>query len=756
MSQLYPDLINNFPNDIDPNRKFQDVTSANKALVLQYYTYKEAGNDAAATDLLNTNPALKDTIVTAEMIQYIYDMNVSQQRFYLNDVQTYLVNLVKPKGYFSETTKYTKYDTVQYTVNGAIQSYMGAKVDIPIGTLPTNTTYFNPITLRGEKGASGTGLSVRGVWNSLDQYYVNDCVSWNNAMWYAVMENTNSAPNDLSENWKKFADLPRFAIASDTQPAAQNIGDEWHQTNPNDDSLQVHIKQADGSYASKYVKSKAAFISTSDGVSVEESVIHTYTHTKTDTVHNLAGSGNNISFLAAADIADGDTWTVNGNPVTAVLQNGEALPGELFKAGCWVTGVRLSDDGTQLFFKSAGGDKVTYNVFCQPTEPTSKTGLWLKTDAAIKPKKIVFDDWIWTAEGWQNPSQATAPIASYYTPMSVFYNGEIYMFGGQTYVYGESVTTTNMAIAYNPTTDTYRTLANLPAVINWGGCAEVGGKIYLFGGVNGSTVYSTAHVYDPVANTYSAIKAMPIAKFGMACATTKGKIYLFGGMNGSTVYSTAHVYDPVANTYSTIANLSIARYGAICSVINDKIFIFGGFGTPSGNEINTAVSYDPNTNTYTNLANLPAARTTSGCTVVGNEIFIIGGGSGGHVTASAIAYNYLTNSYRTLENMPHYQDRPVCALVGNIIYVMAGWRGGQASIVEKLMLTAKQYPDNPTVVLYQPGKNTDLSANLLATKLISAVKAYFKDVMLFRESDLTFPALYIGDGTQWTLARAAQ
>lgn len=80
--------------------------------------------------------------------------------------------------------------------------------------------------------------------------------------------------------------------------------------------------------------------------------ISTYTHTKTDTVHNLAGSGNNISFLAMADIADGDLWTVNGNPVTAVLQNGEVLPGELFKSGCWVTGVRLSDDGGQLFFRA--------------------------------------------------------------------------------------------------------------------------------------------------------------------------------------------------------------------------------------------------------------------------------------------------------------------------------------------------------------------------------------------------------------------
>lgn len=347
MSELYPDLINNFPNDIDPNRKFQDVTSANKALVLQYYTYKEAGNDAAATDLLNTNPALKDTIVTAEMIQYIYDMNVSQQRFYLNDVQTYLVNLVKPKGYFSETTKYTKYDTVQYTVNGAIQSYMGAKVDIPIGTPPTNTTYFDPITLRGEKGASGTGLSVRGVWNSLDTYYVNDCVSLNNAMWYAIVENTNNAPNDLSTYWKKFADLPSPIRVSTTQPASQNVGDEWHQISDTDNSLAIKVKQADGSYVAKNVVSNASFISDSNTAGV----IHTYTHSKNGTVHNLIGTGRNIIFFATAGISEGDTWQVNGVTKSATLSNGDALTTDLFKSGNWVNCIY---DGTKLNFFGGG------------------------------------------------------------------------------------------------------------------------------------------------------------------------------------------------------------------------------------------------------------------------------------------------------------------------------------------------------------------------------------------------------------------
>lgn len=82
--------------------------------------------------------------------------------------------------------------------------------------------------------------------------------------------------------------------------------------------------------------------------------ITTATHTRIGTVNNLeiVPGAKNLTFLATATIADGDTWTVNGQSVAAVLQNGELLPGELFKSGCWVTGVRLSDDGTQLFFRA--------------------------------------------------------------------------------------------------------------------------------------------------------------------------------------------------------------------------------------------------------------------------------------------------------------------------------------------------------------------------------------------------------------------
>lgn len=152
-------------------------------------------------------------------------------------------------------------------------------------------------------------------------------------------------------------------------------------------------------------------VSVDDKTKWNDGIVSTYTHTKNGTTHNLDGTGNNITFLATADIADGDTWTVNGQPVTVALQNGDPLPDELFKAENWVTGVRL--DGAKLGFKSAGGT-AKYNVFCQPTLPTDEfDGLCIITPTKTSFKKLLRKDGFKIEGNWLGESQSVIPNAPY-------------------------------------------------------------------------------------------------------------------------------------------------------------------------------------------------------------------------------------------------------------------------------------------------------------------------------------------------------
>lgn len=83
--------------------------------------------------------------------------------------------------------------------------------------------------------------------------------------------------------------------------------------------------------------------------------IITYTHTKTGTVHNFVGQGENGKAYITADFIVGDTFTVNGQSVIVKLQNGEQPTEDFFKENCWVQFI-YDDSNKQLNF-SAGGSK---------------------------------------------------------------------------------------------------------------------------------------------------------------------------------------------------------------------------------------------------------------------------------------------------------------------------------------------------------------------------------------------------------------
>lgn len=107
--------------------------------------------------------------------------------------------------------------------------------------------------------------------------------------------------------------------------------------------------------------------------------ISTYTCATSGTVHALAGTGNNIKFVADAAYNEGDTITVNGTAVTAQTQDGEPLSGGAWAAGavvvCYLYGTTLNFKGAsgglkpgQLAFVSAleGMNKNTYKTFDTP------------------------------------------------------------------------------------------------------------------------------------------------------------------------------------------------------------------------------------------------------------------------------------------------------------------------------------------------------------------------------------------------------
>ncbi len=94
-------------------------------------------------------------------------------------------------------------------------------------------------------------------------------------------------------------------------------------------------------------------------------------------------------------------------------------------------------------------------------------------------------------------------------------------------------------LAYNPTTDTWTTLAPLPSVVNQaGGTLGADGNIYVVGGKdnyinNNPNFFSSVYVYNPVANTWSGGDDLPIQLSETKALTLGSFIYTVGGANGA-------------------------------------------------------------------------------------------------------------------------------------------------------------------------------------------------------------------------------
>lgn len=207
MSQTYTDLVyTNIPDAQDNFDYKLDVDIETSPLVDQYYTLINQKDFTGLVAFLEDNPKLRRTVITAEDWNRLRDAVIGLQRIFLLELDNHLITFSTPEGTWDKNIKYRKYNVVDYEFEHEIHAYIAmpkaiTDFDIPIGTLPTDKNYWKPLTLRGEKGEPGTGLTPHGAHTLNYQYYANDLVSYDNCLWYALTDNYNIVPNRNSATW---------------------------------------------------------------------------------------------------------------------------------------------------------------------------------------------------------------------------------------------------------------------------------------------------------------------------------------------------------------------------------------------------------------------------------------------------------------------------------------------------------------------------------------------------------------------------
>jgi hypothetical protein len=158
---------------------------------------------------------------------------------------------------------------------------------------------------------------------------------------------------------------------------------------------------------------------------------------------------------------------------------------------------------------------------------------------------------------------------------------------------------------------------------------ELGGKLCLWGGIEGGSISSSGLCFDPVANTWSAITptSAPPMKARHATIATPSEMYIIGGDSGGTAHTTFHRYNGII--WTSLSPLPTGRTEMIYGYdqMSMRMIIWGGRMNPS--TLVPGNGHYFNGSNWTAISNAPpiSERYQSAFVVHANKLFVWGGGN---------------------------------------------------------------------------------------------------------------------------------
>jgi hypothetical protein len=243
---------------------------------------------------------------------------------------------------------------------------------------------------------------------------------------------------------------------------------------------------------------------------------------------------------------------------------------------------------------------------------------------------------------------------------------------------------------YNPATNMWLPLRNLPVVVHHGVAIGLNGYIYHFGGSTFNGALRRAFVYDPSVDQWYDITP-PRYQHGYtpAIAAIGGYIFLAGGWGDDLdmVGNEVEAYDPSTDTWIEVAPMSVGRNHIAGGVINGKFYVAGGRpGT-----LTLLEEYDPLTNRWTTKAPMPTGRSGVGAAVVNNCLYVFGGETPG-IFREVEAYNPATDRWTRLAPMPTPRHGIMAVTIDNWIFIPGGGtqEGGAPTNVHEVFVVNVQ------------------------------------------------------------------
>lgn len=377
-------------------------------------------------------------------------------------------------------------------------------------------------------------------------------------------------------------------------------------------------------------------------------------------------------------------YTVGGTAKQGLDYN-EIGAGITIKAGTWLRRVEVTaiDDDLDESNESATLTLAVSQSYDVDQTKSAATVRIISNDEPVVIPQTTHIKW---------STKAPSPIIRAEALRAVV-DSKLYVFGG----FMDDDGPVKTSHVYNPATNQWTAIADLPTRLTHAGVAVDGHNVYVAGGYAGigatgyNQTFGVTNVwkYNIDTNQWSAFKSLPKAMAGGGAAVVGRTLHYLGGNDSNRNDAGDHFaidLDDANATWQTRAALPDPRSHFGTVALDGKIYaIAGQHGNDDGlTTVTTVTRYDPGTDQWTTLASFPIATShIASAAVALNGRIIVAGGETAHEQASAkvYAYNPQSNAWVSLTSLPGTRFSGVLAAIGADLYFTTGssqtttWKG---------------------------------------------------------------------------------
>ncbi len=292
---------------------------------------------------------------------------------------------------------------------------------------------------------------------------------------------------------------------------------------------------------------------------------------------------------------------------------------------------------------------------------------WLACGQDPDPEPPVYDG------AWSDAATLLEPLQEHAT---VTLDGRVIVIGG----FQPPVTTVRRVEAYDPSTDAWSELPDLPEKVHHAQAAVLDGSIYVLGVLEGLTMSALAvsWVLDPGADAWAELTVLPegTERGGGAAVALDGRVHVVGGLRSGTAVAEHHAYDPETDRWEALASMDEVRDHLGAAVIAGRLYAVGGRDAAIDDHTDTLARYDPTTDAWQDLAPMPTPRGGLAVAAAGGRLYAFGGEGNPDVDSGVFSqaevYDPTFDTWHSLDDMPTPRHGLGAGVVEDRIYLPGG------------------------------------------------------------------------------------